>query len=116
VRLDEFDNGVFGAKGMELGRSKRRTVERAMRNYVMVDVEEPKLFFQEKNVEVASSILEDDVESVLTGLHDRHRHFAAGITLGIPHGKVYWPWRAYHIRRWVSSYEPCLWAIRIQNA
>jgi len=31
ARLDELDNGVFGAKGMDLGRSKRKIVERAMR-------------------------------------------------------------------------------------
>ena len=107
ARLHELDKGVFGAKAIELGRRKRKMVGGAMRKYVMVDAEELKLFFRGKNGELATCILEDDVGSVMTRLHEGHVNFGAGITLGRAHERVYWPSRDYDIGRWVSSCESC---------
>ena len=45
ARLDELEYRVMGAGRMELGRSQKKELERAMRRYVLVDGAEPKLFF-----------------------------------------------------------------------
>jgi len=116
ARIGELEGGSVGAKNLEMGRSQRRALERAMRRYVMVDGTEPKLFFREKNGELATCILENEVQEVLNQLHEGHGHFAAKITLGRAHGKVYWPSRAVDIGRWVASCEPCQRVSRIQKA
>jgi len=116
ARLDELEYGVIGAGQMELGRSQRKALERAMRRYVLVDGAEPKLFFRERNGELASCVLEQEVPKVLADLHQGHGHFANGITLGLAHGQVYWPSRAYDIGRWVSSCEPCQRVTKVQKA
>ena len=82
----------------------------------MVDGSEPKLFFREKNGELATCILENDIKKTLISLHEGHGHFATGVTLGRAHGNVYWPSRAYDIGRWVSSCEPCQRVTKIQKA
>jgi hypothetical protein len=116
ARLEELEEGVIGTKRMEMGRSARKALERAMRRYVMVDGFEAKLFYREKNGELAGCVLEEEVEAALTNLHEGHGHFATSITLGRAHGNVYWPSRAYDIGRWVSSCEPCQRVTRIQKA
>ena len=116
ARLDELDNGWVGVKGGDLGRSKRRALEREIRRYVMVDGAEPRLFFRERNGELASCIKEEDVVRTLRNLHEGHGHFAVGITLGRAHGRVYWPLRARDISRWVASCEPCQRVTKIQKA
>jgi len=116
ARLDELEDGIMGAKQMEMGRSERRVLERNMRRYVMIDGREPGLFFREKNGEPASCILEKDVRKVLNDLHEGHGHFASRITLGHAHGKVYWPSRANDIGRWVASCESCQRVSKIQRA
>jgi len=116
ARLEELESGNFGAKQWEIGRSQRRALERAMRRYVMVDGTEPKLFFREKNNELATCILEEDVKDTLNQLHEGHGHFGARIALGRAHGKVYWPSRAVDIGRWVASCEPCQRVSHIQRS
>lgn len=115
ARLDEWE-GLMGGKGMKLGRSERRMLERTMRQYVMVDGRDPKIFYREKNGELASCVLEEDVTKVLHNLHEGHGHFATRITLGRAHGKVYWPSRAKDIGRWVASCLPCQRVSKIQKA
>ena len=101
---------------MELGRSQRKSLEKAMRRYVLVDGREAKLFFREKNGELASCLLENNVPAVLASLHEGHGYFANGITLGRAYGRVYWPSRAYDVGRWVSSCEPCQRVTKVQKA
>ena len=48
----------------------------------MADRIKPKLFFREKNGELATCILEDQVKNTLNQLHEGHGHFAGRITLG----------------------------------
>ena len=116
ARLDEIEAGVVGVKRMDLGRSQKKQLEREMRKYVLVEAVEPKLFFQEKNGELASCILEADVKRTLENLHEGHGHFASSVTLARAHGKVYWPSRAKDIGRWVASCEPCQRVTKIQKA
>ena len=116
ARLDELETGLVGAGKMKLGRSQKRALERAMRRYVLVDGVEPKLFYRERNGELASCVLEEDIEKVLTNLHEGHGHFAIGITLGRAYGRVYWPSRANDIGRWVSSCDSCQRVTKIQKA
>ena len=116
ARLEELEGGSIGAKNLEMGRSQRRALERTMRHYVMIKGTKPKLFFREKNGELATCILEDEVKLVLNQLHEGHGHFAARITLGRACGKVYWPSRALDIGRWGASCEHCQTVSRIQKA
>ena len=116
ARLDEEEDGALGVKRMEMGRSEKKILERAMRRYVLVEAVDPKLFYREKNGELASCVLESDVEKVLTDLHEGHGHFASSITLARAHGKVYWPSRANDIARWVASCEACQRVTKIQKA
>jgi len=74
ARLDQMDDGCVGAGRMELGRSQKKALEKAMRRYVLVDGTEVKHFFREKNGELASCVLEKDVSGVLTSLHEGHGH------------------------------------------
>jgi len=101
---------------MLLGQSERKRLQRMMRKYVLVNGEDPKLFFREKNGELASCVLEEDVSKVLQDLHAGHGHYVARITLGRAHGKVYWPSRAQDIGRGVSSCQPCQRVTKIQKA
>ena len=71
-RLDELDDRIVGVRWTGLGRSQRRTLERMMRKYVMEDGSEPKLFFREKNGELSTCILENDIKKTLTSLHEGH--------------------------------------------
>ena len=91
AQLDEIETGTVGAGRMDLGRSEKKALERSMRRYILVDSMEPRLFFREKNGELASCVLEKDTAKVLTSLHEEHGHFATRITLGRAHGRVYWP-------------------------
>jgi len=116
ARLDELEDGAIGAKKLDMGRSQRRALEREMRRYVLVDGNQPKLFFREKNGELASCIFEEDVERVLTSLHEGHGHFATTFTLGRPHGQVYWLTRAKDIGRWIASCLPCQRVTMIQKS
>ena len=61
-------------------------------------------------------MLEENVQKVLQDLHEGHGHFAARITLGRAHGKVYWPSRARDIGQWVASCESCQRVSNIQKA
>jgi len=70
-----------------------------MRRYVLVDGVDPKLFYREKNGELATCVLEADIPKVLRELHEGHGHFAARIRLGRAHGKVYWPSQAQDVGR-----------------
>jgi len=114
ARLDEWE-GLIGGKGMKLGRSERRMLERTMRQYVMVDRRDPKIFYREKNGELTSCVLEEDVTKVLHNLHEGHGHFATQITLRRAHGKVYLRSRAKDIGRWVASCLPCQRVSKIQK-
>ena len=116
ARLDELEDGAIGAKRLDMGRSQRRALEREMRRYVLVDGNQPKLFFREKNGELASCVLEGDIERVLATLHEGHGHFATTITLGRAHGQVYWPTRARDIGRWIASCLPCQRVTKIQKS
>jgi len=87
-----------------------------MRRYVLVEAAEPKLFYREKNGELASCVLESDIEKILVNLHEGHGHFASSITLARAHGKVYWPSRGNGIARWVASCEACQRVTKIQKA
>ena len=116
AKLDEEEQGIVGVKRLDMGRSQRRALQREMRKYVMVEATEPKLFYREKNGELASCILETDVRKVLADLHEGHGHFAVNITRSHAHGKVFWPTRAKDIGRWVSSCEPCQRVTKIQKA
>lgn len=116
ARLDEMEDGMMGARKMDLGRSEKKVLERAMRRYVLVDSAEPKLFYREKNGELAGCVLEADVKRVLTDLHEGHGHFANNITLARAHGKVYWPSRANDIGRWIASCEACQRVTKMQKA
>lgn len=116
ARLEEWEGGSIGGKTLEMGRSQRRAFEKTIRRYILVDGAEPRLFFREKNGELATCILEGEVKATLNQLHEGHGHFAARITLGRAHGKVYWPSRAFDIGRWTSSCEPCQRVSRIQKA
>jgi len=49
ARLDEQEDGIMGAKWMEIERSEKRVLERNMRRYVMIDSREPGQFFWEKS-------------------------------------------------------------------
>ena len=98
-RLDELDEGMLGVKRMDIGRSEKRVLERAMRKYVLVEAAKPKLFFREENGKLASCILEIDVKRTLADLHQGHGHFASSRTLARAHGKIYWPSRANAIGR-----------------
>lgn len=82
ARLDELETGVVGVGKLKLGRSQKRALERAMRRYVLIDGAEPRLFYRERNGELASCVLEEDIGKVLTSLHEGHGNFAVGITLG----------------------------------
>jgi len=115
ARLDEWE-GVVGCRRMLLGQSDRKRLQRMMRKYVLVDGEDPKLFFREKNGELASCVLEEDVSKVLQDLHAGHGHYASRITLGQGNGKVYGPSRAQDIGRLVSSCQPCQRVTKIQKA
>jgi len=44
ARLDEQEDGILGVKRMDIGRSEKKVLERAMRRYVLVEAAEPKLF------------------------------------------------------------------------
>ena len=81
ARLEEWE-GEIGCRRMILGQSKRKRLQRTMRKYVRVDRVDPKLFYREKNGELASCVLEEDVSKVLRDLHEGHGHCAARITLG----------------------------------
>ena len=116
ARLDELEGGILGVKRMDMGKSERRILERTIRRYVLVESGEPKLFYREKNGELAGCVLEQDVEKVLTDLHEGHGHFASTITLARAHGKVYWPSRANDIARWVASCEACQRVTKVQKA
>ena len=45
-----------------------------------------RLFFREKNRELASWVLEKDIAKILTSLHEEYGHFGAWITLGWCYG------------------------------
>ena len=115
ARLDEWE-GIIGSGRMVIGRSGRKCLARAMRRYVLVNGVDPKLFYREKNGELATCVLEENVPKVLRDLHEGHGHFAARITLGRAHWKVYWPSRAQDIGRWVASCEACQRVSKIQKA
>jgi len=51
-----------------------------------VDGSKAKLFFREKNGQLASCVLVKDVAVVLASLHEGHGHFANSITLGPAYG------------------------------
>ena len=116
VRLEELEGGGFSGKKLEMGRSQRRAFKKALRRYVLVDGAEPRLFFREKNRELATWILEGEVTAVLTQLHEGQGHFAGRITLGRAHGKVYWPSRTFDIGHRTASCEACQRVSRIQKA
>jgi len=88
ARLDEMDDGVMGVNRMDLGTSERKLLERLMRRYVMVEAAEPRLVFREKDGELATWVLEEDVVRRLANLHEGHGHFANNITLARAHGRV----------------------------
>ena len=115
ARLDGWE-GIIGSGRRIMGRSGRKCLARAMRRYVLVDGVDPKLFYQEKNGELATCVLEENVPKVLRDLHEGHGHFAAKITLARAHGKVYWPSQAQDIGRWVASCEACQSVSKIQKA
>ena len=96
ARLEEWV-GVIGSRRIVLGQSERKGLERAMRRYVLVDEVDPKLFYRERNGELASCILEVDIPKVLRELYEGHGHFATRIALGLAHGKVYYPSQAQDI-------------------
>ena len=64
---------------------------------MLVDEVDPKLFYTERNGELASCILEADIPKVLRELYEGHGHFATRIALSLAHGKVYYPSQAQDI-------------------
>ena len=70
ARLKEIELGRVGAEGMDLGRNERKMLGRLMRKYVMVDGKETKLFFRERDGQLASCVLEGEVEKILYTLHE----------------------------------------------
>jgi len=115
ARLDEWE-GLMRGNGMKLGQSEKRMLERTMRQYMMVDGRDSKIFYREKNGELASCVLVEDVTKVLHNLHQGHGHFATRITLGRAHRKVYWPSPDKHIGQWFTSCLPCQRVSKIQKA
>ena len=47
----------------------------------MVDIGTLVLVYEEKNGQYAKCIVEDEVQKILTTIHEDHRHFSHGITL-----------------------------------
>ena len=78
VQLD----GLEAREEMDVGRNEWRVLMNRAKRYVMVEGGETKLFWKEKDGQLALCILEGDVGRVLGDLHDGHGHFAAGITGG----------------------------------
>ena len=103
VKLD----GLKAREKMDLGRNEWRALMNRAKRYVMVEGGETKLFWKEKDRQLALCILEGDVGKVLGDLHDGNGHFAAGITGGRAHGRFFWPTQQKDIRLWVASCEPC---------
>ena len=101
---------------MNLGRNERKMLGRLMRKYVTVDGKETKLFFRERDGQLASCVLEGEVEKTLHILHEGHGHFATKVSMGRAHGKYYWPSRAKDIAHWVASCEACQRVTKIQKA
>jgi len=90
VRLEEMDKGLANVMGrLDVGRNKRKMLMWRMRRFVMVERANVGLFYGEGDGQLSSCILEKDVTRVLMELHEEHGHFAAGVTKGPAHGRVY---------------------------
>jgi len=116
LRLHERDGNL--RKGIEvlgLGRNERKVLERQMRRFVLVEGRETCLFYKERDGQLGRCVLESEVKRVLNELHEEHGHFAAGVTKGRAHGRVYWPSRARDIDRWVASCDSCQRVSKIQR-
>ena len=116
LRLVEVDKGFVNQQGLlEVGRNERKMLMRRMRKFVMVEGSEVSLFYREGDGQLSRCILEDEVKRVLRELHEEHGHFAAGVTKGRAHGRVYWPTRTRDIDRWVASCDACQRVSKIQR-
>jgi len=80
AKLDEEEDSMLRVRRLDMRRSQKCALMREMRTYVMVEGTERKLFYREKNSELASCILETDVKKVLADLHEGHGHLAVNIT------------------------------------
>ena len=116
VRLNELEKGVIDVREGDMGRSQRRALEREMPRYVLVDGNQPRPFFDEKNTDLASCVREGGLKRVDATLGEGHGHFAMSITLGQAHGTVFWPSRVKDIGRWIASCEPCQRVTKIQRS
>ena len=82
VKLD----GIEAQDELDLGRNEWKVLERRAGRFWMAEGREARMYWKERDGELALCVLEDEVEKVLRGLHDGHGHFAAGITAGRAHG------------------------------
>lgn len=109
-------DGLEVQEELDLGRREWRSLVNRAKRYVMLEGKEPRLAWQERDGQLAYCVLEDEVERVLTELHEGHGHFAAGITAGRAHGRYFWPSRQRDIGRWVASCEPCQRMTKVQRS
>jgi transposase InsO family protein len=108
--------GIRIREELDLGRGEWRSLENRARRYVMLEGQEARLAWKERDGQLAFCVLEEEVERVLWELHEGHGHFAAGLTAGRAHGRYFWPTRQRDIGRWVASCEPCQRMTRIQRS
>ena len=100
-------HGIGARDELDLGQNEWKALDRRAGRYWMVEGREPRLYWKERDGQLALCVLEGEVEKVLRDLHDGHGHFATGITAGRAHGRYFWPTRQRDIARWVASCESC---------
>ena len=116
LRLEEMDKGLANVvRRLDVGRNERKMLMWWMRRFVMAEGANVGLFYREGDGQLSSCILEKDVARVLMELHEEHGHFAAGVTKGRAHGRVYRPTRTRDIDRWVASCNSCQRVAKLQR-
>jgi hypothetical protein len=101
----------------DVGRNNIRRIQRESQRYVLGEASsEVRLFYREKNGELATCITEADVVSALGRMHDNHGHFSHGITTNNAVGKVYWPTRSMDVQRWIRQCDACQRVSKLQKS
>jgi hypothetical protein len=101
----------------DVGRNNIRRIQRESQRYVLGESSsESRLFYREKNGELATCITEADVVPALGRLHDNHGHFSHGITTNNAVGKVYWPTRSMDVQRWIRQCDACQRVSKLQKS
>jgi hypothetical protein len=100
----------------DVGKQEVKMVIREACQYVLMDTAEARLFYRERNGELAGCVVEGEVAATLGRIHDNHGHFAHGITTNNAVGHSFWPTRAKDVQQWIRSCDACQRVSKLQRS